>query len=69
MAKFITTIFIEVAFFGTFILIANWGAQRYEQYECGIWQRQAKEFADKGFFLARWQKAQCDHYGITIKDN
>lgn len=66
MAKIITAIIIGVAIFGAFLIIGEWGAERYEKYECGQWQAQAKEYQDKGFFLADWQKAQCDHYGIEV---
>ena len=36
-----------------------------EIYECHVWQQQAAEYPL--FFMADWQKSQCDHYGIIVK--
>lgn len=39
----------------------------YEKQECQKWSLEAISYKDVGYFLADWQKDQCDHYGITIK--
>lgn len=35
-----------------------------EKIECLKWQREAGQY--HGYYLLAWQKAQCDHRGITI---
>lgn len=40
------------------------GLNRHEVAECLEWQQWADEY--QGFYLTEWQKAQCDHYEITI---
>jgi len=41
---------------------------RHEQNECRLWQQQAINFADAGFYLTSWQEAQCEAVGYPIKD-
>ena len=36
-----------------------------EEFECNQWQSQAKTY--ENFYITKWQKAQCDHYNITIE--
>jgi hypothetical protein len=67
--KIIILLIIGTATLGAFMLLIEWGTERQEQYECQKWQVEAKEYADKGYFLADWQKAQCQHYGIEINAN
>lgn len=47
-----------------FFVATNKGLGGYEQYECQKWQAEAKTY--DGYFLSRWQKAQCDNYDIEI---
>ena len=53
----VIAILVMVAFY--------FGIQRHEKAECYKLQQYAREHS--GFFLAGWQKLQCDHYGIEIK--
>ena len=59
-------IIILFLMFCGFTILSLWGADRYERYECGRWQTEAKEYKENGYYLAGWQSAQCSHYGIDI---
>jgi len=69
IVKFIILLIVGLIGLGAFMLLIEWGTEKQEQYECQKWQTEAKEYADKGYFLADWQKAQCQHYGIEINAN
>lgn len=38
---------------------------RKEKAECLKWQVEAEQF--EGYFLAGWQKQQCQHYKVIVK--
>lgn len=42
------------------------GLDRNEMVECNKWQAQAEEFPARVYYIAQWQKDQCDAHGITI---
>ena len=52
------------------ILLTFWIASkaigRSEEVECWKWKQQAIDYKNVGFYLTKWQKAQCDHYRIDI---
>lgn len=41
-----------------------YGTNKQEVADCQTWQKQSKEFA--GFYITKWQKAQCDAHNITL---
>lgn len=57
----IVLVFISILFF----VATDKGFSGYEVYECKKWQAEAKTY--QGYFLAGWQRAQCDHYQIEIE--
>ena len=64
--EIISSIIILTALFIAFFFLTEWGMERQEQYECEQWKSQAIEFADKGFYLAKWQAEQCLRYKVEI---
>jgi len=40
------------------------GVQKQMVHECLVWERYSKEY--NGYYLLKWQKAQCDDMGIII---
>jgi len=40
---------------------------RHEQNECRIWQQQAIDYADAGYYLTDCQTAQCEAIGYPVK--
>lgn len=59
-AILITT--IAFAIFGSLAYI---GVDRNERMECEYWQNEATRYPS--YYLTRWQKDQCDHYGVSIE--
>lgn len=49
----------------SFFWLIGVGFDGYEKYECQKWQAEAKTY--QGYFLAGWQKDQCDRWGIKIE--
>jgi hypothetical protein len=50
---------------GLLIIVVVVGHNKQAKAECLKWQEQAEIYPD--FFLADWQKAQCDYHGILIE--
>jgi len=40
---------------------------KHEQVECQRWQQQAIDYAQVGYYITDWQKAQCEAVGYSIK--
>lgn len=38
-----------------------------ELQECRTWASQAVEFKAQGYYIAQWQKDQCDRYMVKIQ--
>lgn len=55
---------VLLAFIFGFIFALGVGVKKTEIAECEVWQLEAVRYP--GYFLAGWQKNQCDHYGIQI---
>ena len=53
------TILTSIFFYSLWI-----GLDKQAMHECLVWQKQAKEFP--GYYLLKWQKEQCDYFGIEI---
>lgn len=68
MEKISTIIALAIVIVGTGAIIlmgANGAMSGQEEFECNQWQSQAKTY--ENFYITKWQKAQCDHYNITIE--
>jgi len=63
--KFIGAFMFAILFIATIGILAEKAFGGQEQFECQTWQAQAKTF--KGFYLTKWQKAQCDRWQIKIE--
>ena len=63
MNKLITATALIILATATFFVIGE-GLNRHEIAECLEWQQWSEEY--EGFYLAEWQKEQCDHHGIAI---
>ena len=46
------------------IFVLSNSLDKQERNECLIWQHQSEIY--EGFFLAQWQKEQCDYHGIEV---
>ena len=61
--KFVKYIYI-ILLIASFICIWIYGFNKNEVVECYKWDAQATAYS--AFYLAEWQKAQCDAHGIKI---
>ena len=48
------------------IFAASGALWQSETVECYRWKEQALRYKDIGFYLTRWQKAQCDVHKVEI---
>ncbi len=48
----------------TILKVTEMGVQKQMIHECLVWERYSKEY--NGYYLLKWQKAQCDDMGIII---
>ena len=55
-----------VAIMAAIGLLAAGTIRNQEKLECGIWQKEALEFKDAGYYVAKWQKDQCESYGMEL---
>lgn len=62
---FVLLVIVLATIFILFLMATSKGLSGYEEYECQKWQAEAKMY--EGYFLAEWQKAQCDHYQVKIE--
>lgn len=62
--KHITVAIAIATFASVFVAALLYGTGKQEESECMKWQQQADAYP--GFFLAQWQKDQCDAHGIKI---
>lgn len=64
MDKILATVAV-VLLVGFIAIAAYVGIERQEIEECNTWGLQAQEY--DGYYLASWQKEQCESHGIQIK--
>lgn len=55
---------VVIAGVALIFIMGNGALSGQEEFECNQWKAQASTY--EGFYLTKWQKAQCDHYKITI---
>lgn len=72
---FITTLTLLVAIASGMGIYAILDAiDRYDRGECETWKDEARMYppydrnTESGYYILKWQKAQCDYHGIEIKD-
>lgn len=65
MSKIVIAAMIVIAIIAGAGLAKN-AVTRTERNECLTWKKEAKQYPN--FFLATWQRQQCDHYGIAVKN-
>lgn len=62
--KSVLTIAAVILFSAAFVAAFVVGTGRSEVMECNKWNQEADAYP--GFYLAHWQKDQCDAHGIVI---
>lgn len=45
----------------------DYAITQHEQNECKLWQQQAIDYANVGYYLTDWQIKQCEIVGYPIK--
>jgi len=64
-AQTIAVASIFVALFIGFVAATHIGLQKQERLECQKWELEADKYS--GYFIAEWQKEQCDSFGTQIE--
>jgi hypothetical protein len=64
--KFIAYLLLGVVILAAVTALMEWGMERQESYECQKWVLEASQYQEKGYFIAEWQKEQCQARGIPI---
>lgn len=72
---FITTLTLLLAIASGIGIYATLDAiDRHDRGECETWKDEARMYppydrnTESGYYILKWQKAQCDYHGIEIKD-
>lgn len=64
MKEAIIVTVVTIALATTLVVAILYGTSRSEVVECEKWSQEADAYP--GYFLAQWQKDQCDAHGVII---
>lgn len=64
--KFLAVSAVVIAALYVLAVAFSYGIAKQEVVNCHKLQRQAKDFADAGFYITAWQKGMCDSHGMSI---